>query len=355
MLRRASTAAILIVATLCPIVLHAQLPQVELRSVKISATDDARAIGDAFITFRFDDATVDPSYMDNLRQLDALAATVGRFRMNIDSVTVIAFASPEGRSLYNQRLSERRARAMRNYLTGRWSDVDFGHISEYAGGPDFAGLSQALALDPDIPCRSEVMAIVSDWGTNPDAGFRRLMELQDGEPYLYIQEKYLPWLRNATTVIFHYDRTTSLFEEKDSVVVSVVVEPAAETRGGDITVTDMVGAVSADAALLPPAASSQLALLPPGTDDTTKVLPVAVKYLIADPVVQTPEPEKNVEKKPGEKPEKPAKPAKPEKPVDSGPHGGRPGADGGRPRKSAPCRRVRRHRHPPALCPGAGG
>lgn len=303
---------------------QAQAQSSDARLISVATSQDAREMGDAFITFRFDDARVDPGYMDNRSQLEALASLVERFRMNIDSVTVIAFASPEGRYSYNQKLSARRARAMRNYLQRKWPDVQFGKIREFAGGPDFDGLTKALADDPQLPWRDDVLAIAADWGSKPDVTFRRLMELRDGEPYAYISEKYLPWLRNATTVIFHYDRNTSLYEETGKVVVSVTPREAVDDRPADAAVsasartTDTVDVVSVYVAprqatggvlagdtiavlppsagtysgVLPPAISGQGGLLPPGAGDTTAVSPVIPtsnkQYVVEDPVVVTP-------------------------------------------------------------------
>ncbi len=301
----------------------------DTRLLSVSTTQDAREMGDAFITFRFDDARVDPGYMDNRSQLENLASLVERFRMNIDSVTVIAFASPEGRYSYNRKLSSRRARSMRDYLVRKWPDVKFGKIREFAGGPDFDGLTKALSEDPNLPFRDEVTALAAHWGANPDATFRRLMELHDGEPYAYISEKYLPWLRNATTVIFHYDRATSLYEETDTVVVSVTSHEAVDNRpaedaisaaartsdtvdvvsvyvapkradgssvvkiAGDTTVVLPPAAGSA-AGVLPPTVNGQAGILPPGVSDTTAVQSVAVipasvkRYVVDDPVAVTP-------------------------------------------------------------------
>ncbi|MBR1539400.1 MAG: DUF3575 domain-containing protein, partial [Bacteroidales bacterium] len=286
--------------------------------VLITTSQAAFAAGDASITFRVDDAVIDPRYMDNPSQLERLAACIDRFRMNIDSVTIVAFASPEGRYAYNQRLSARRAKAMHDYLLEKWPDVHFGRIREYAAGPDFKGLAELLESDLEIPYRDEVMPLVSAWkavpGAMADAPFRRLMSLRDSVPYAYIHNKYLPWLRNATTVIFHYNPSVSLYEKADTTAVPALPDsPVAqapqdarpEAASGSTAPDTLVNVVSvyvppvttgksdvagllppvADAGgLLPPVVADGSDVLPPGMTDSSAVAPVVAKYVIDDPV-----------------------------------------------------------------------
>lgn len=354
---RRLTAVILLLMAMSPAPLRAQV--VVLREdvpVKVSTSQDAFAVGDASITFRVAEAVILPNYQDNAAQLARLAECVERFRMNIDSVTIIAFASPEGRYAFNQKLSARRARAMRDYLRKHWPDVNFGNIREWAGGPDFKGLADALEEDPDVPHRDEVMALVRGWDASPEASFRRLMALHDGESYAYIQKNYLPWQRNATTVIFHYDRNVSLYERSDSLTVTVVPFESLETGREQSsapavrTSTDTVNVVSVyvppvnaggtdaggllpptvDAGLLlPPAVSGDAGVLPPGMADTTAAIPYVPRYVVEDPVVpSSPDTTKTSKHEmPGRaghdagqaghdgKPVKPEKPAKPERPA----------------------------------------
>ena len=168
---------------------------------------------DVTVFFRVNKWDIERGYLGNYEAMSRLDRIVDEFRMNIDSVTIVAYASPEGRYGSNNVLSRNRARAMRNYLENTYPDVNFKQITELAGGPDFKGLTERLRADADVPYRDEVLEIVNNWGSNPDATFAKLRQLRGGEPYRYIRYKYLPWLRSATTVIFHYNASVSLYKE----------------------------------------------------------------------------------------------------------------------------------------------
>ena len=342
---RPLTALFLLLAAIAPAKLLAQTDVVrDGKTVTIATSRDAFEVGDASITFRVAQADILPDYQDNALQLERLAECIERFRMNIDSVTIIAFASPEGRYAFNQKLSARRASALHNYLLETWPDVSFGTVREFAGGPDFKGLAALLEDDPDVPFKDEVMALVRKWDVAPEATFRRLMTLRDGEPYEYIREKYLPWQRIATTVIIHYDRHVSLYEKRDSMTVTVVpfeshtsgqmvdsapavTASAPDTVGGAVSVyVPPVNAGSADAGgllppvasgsdILPPAVSGDAGILPPGLTDTASVIPVTPRYVVEDPIAKTVEarPEQTKKEEKAKREEKARKEEKPRK------------------------------------------
>jgi len=82
-------------------------PRIERVAEKITISADA--------LFAFDKATLRPEGME---RLDEVAAHAKEFR-DIEQINVTAYADPIGNDRYNQRLSERRANAVRNYLVGK--------------------------------------------------------------------------------------------------------------------------------------------------------------------------------------------------------------------------------------------
>lgn len=166
------------------------------------------------VFFRTNSSTVERAYFGNAEALDKLDKTIDVFRMNIDSITIVAYASPDGNVAYNTALSARRASSMHKYLNTKYPDVNFKHVKEIVGGPDFDGLTRKIEADSKVPYRREVLELVRNWGSNPDLTFRKLKLLRNGVPYNYIRYHYLPWLRTATTVIFHYNASISLYKEQ---------------------------------------------------------------------------------------------------------------------------------------------
>lgn len=187
----------------------------------------------ATVTFPVGKADIRPTYMQNQAQLRRLDTLVNAFRMNIDSVSVVAFASPEGRFERNVELSQLRAQAMTAYLHKTYQDVQFGHIQEFAGGPDYQGLSAQILEDEKLPYREEVLDLVQNWGGHPEKAFQKLTALRGGVPYKYIYKKHLPWLRNATTIFIHFNKSVSIYEEPEQggapMQEPVAVEQARDT------------------------------------------------------------------------------------------------------------------------------
>jgi len=176
----------------------------------------ASSRSDVTVHFRIESAKVEADYLDNAKALAELDAIVDRFRMNIDSVTVVAYSSPDGSVRYNEMLSEQRAASMVKWLKTKYADVDFKQIRQVAGGPDFSGLTSRVENDSKVPYRDDVLALIKDWGASPTATYDRLRKIRGGEPYSYIRRNYLPWMRNATTVIFHYRSDVSTYSPADT-------------------------------------------------------------------------------------------------------------------------------------------
>ena len=204
------------------------------------------------VFFRVNSSTIDLGYFGNAEALTSLDKTIDMFRMNIDSVSIVAYASPEGDYAYNTALSARRAASMRKFLETRYNDVDFKNIQEVVGGPDFDGLARKIEADTRVPYRKEVLDIVRNWGDNPVATFRKLKALRNGVPYNYIRYHYLPWLRTATTVIFHYNASVSLYKEQNERLTvsggsSSYVLPQAYDGGAGSAANVSTGAMGASA------------------------------------------------------------------------------------------------------------
>ena len=195
------------IASLCTVLLMASV---------IGRAQHASKSTEVTVFFRVNSTVIDLGYFGNAEALQKLDKTIDIFRMNIDSVSIVAYASPEGNFQYNQWLSANRAAAMRKLLVEKYGDVDFKSIKEIVGGPDFDGLTRKIEADPNVPYREEVLEIVRNWGNEPVATFKALRALRGGKPYNYISYKYLPWLRTATTVIFHYNASVSLYKEPDA-------------------------------------------------------------------------------------------------------------------------------------------
>lgn len=157
--------------------------------------------------YRYDKSNLDASYLTNpsaFRQLDRLMES---YEGAIDSIVVVAHASPEGKVAYNQALSERRAATMERYLRDHFKDMELPPLKVYPRGEDFDGMIRMIEQDKKVPHKKEVLRILSQKDVHPDTRVRQLISLRDGYPYSYIRRNILPWLRTATTCIVYFKTT----------------------------------------------------------------------------------------------------------------------------------------------------
>ncbi|WP_370793885.1 DUF3575 domain-containing protein [Bacteroides stercorirosoris] len=148
--------------------------------------------------FRFDKAVVDKGYMDNdhtLHHLDGIF-TDSTLAARIDSINVLAFASPDGDRKYNERLAKQRSIAVKGYLVWKYPHLDQYRIHLYPKGENWKELRRLIASDKSLPNREEVLQIID---RNPDSDRCKalLRNLDGGSSYRYIQGRLLRYLRNA--------------------------------------------------------------------------------------------------------------------------------------------------------------
>lgn len=148
--------------------------------------------------FGFDRADIDSEFADNRKTLDALDKLLSDtvFSSRIDSIHIYAYASPEGRRLYNEALSYRRAQAAKEYLTQTYPMLNESHIHLFPKGEAWDGLWSLIVWDTQMPERQELMMIMSQV-EDTEKRKRLLKFLNGGRAYKYIEKHVLPRLRNA--------------------------------------------------------------------------------------------------------------------------------------------------------------
>lgn len=111
--------------------------------------------------FRFDRSLLEKKYMTNEESLAKLDTMLNRpeVRDNLDSIVIIASASPEGMLERNIKLAEERARATRTYVYWKHPDIVRERVQICSIGEDWAGLAQRIADDDRCPHRARVLEI----------------------------------------------------------------------------------------------------------------------------------------------------------------------------------------------------
>ena len=127
------------------------------------------------VHFPFDSAQILSDYMDNadaFARLDDLVEERGV--EGIDSLVVIAYSSPEGNSVYNLHLAERRAAALSSYIVSRWPGLETKVILR-PEGESWDDLHEAVKTDTRISERTRsLMLDIIESDASEDAKERRL-------------------------------------------------------------------------------------------------------------------------------------------------------------------------------------
>lgn len=182
------------------------------------------------VYYRHDKHSIDHRYLSNPEAFTTLDSIFLHHADAIDSISIVAYASPEGRSTYNQWLSGKRAESMKRFLRVKYPEVDFSNLATYAKGEDFEGLVRMVEADKKVPHRKEVLRILNNKKLHVDNRMKQLYALRGGYPYAYIRKNILPYLRTATTCIIYYN-PAALAEQE--VLSQVAEEPLRlESIGG---------------------------------------------------------------------------------------------------------------------------
>lgn len=181
------------------------------------------------VYYRHDKFTLDHHYMTNPEAFATLDSIFHNHAHAIDSIDIVAYASPEGRSSYNQWLSSKRARSMKGFLTVKYPKVDFSNLTTHALGEDFEGLIRMIEADKNVPYQKQVLKVLRQTNKSTDKRMKELYKLRGGTPYRYIRKHILPWLRTATTCIIYYNPAAL---EAEEVIGRIVEQPIGTQLSG---------------------------------------------------------------------------------------------------------------------------
>lgn len=154
------------------------------------------------IHYRFDRIDVDSSYMDNAAAIDTIRFCLTH-SVHIDSITVYAWASPEGGYPHNKWLSEKRAAAAKELLLSLAADttkLNEGKIKISPLAENWPGLLDLVEKNYRRPNRERLLRILRAEGIGEETRKWRIKNLDDGYTWNYLKRHYMKQLRSATWV-----------------------------------------------------------------------------------------------------------------------------------------------------------
>ena len=154
------------------------------------------------IYYRFDRTDFDKSYLTNAETV----ANLRKFLMNsprIDSITIHAWASPEGTRRHNVWLSEERARTARKFLLSNSPDslrINSGKVRISPQSENWIGLAKLVEERYHRHDRAKVLRILNDTSISDETRKWRLKRLDKGYTWNFLWRRYMPELRSATWI-----------------------------------------------------------------------------------------------------------------------------------------------------------
>ena len=189
------------------------------------------------VFFRAGHSRFDPALGDNRAVMDSFIEEVRKaYEANlIDSIVVRGFASPDGTSTANVRLSLLRCNTIAE-LIEKQAAVSPVMIRTIPEGVAWGELRRLVYENPAVPSREKVLDILDNvplWirnskGAIADGRKKRLMELERGDTYRWLLANIFPQLRNAVAIAL-YARKADASEDNDKDSDDFNREPASRT------------------------------------------------------------------------------------------------------------------------------
>jgi|GEM_PF-2610597 len=143
--------------------------------------------------FERSSAVFQPGFSGNAGQI---AFIQQRIADGADSLALVSYASPEGTIAVNQSLSERRAAAVRDYLS-RQTGIPAGNISVRTVGEDWDGFYKAVYNTFQGTNRDEVLRILGNTAMGPDAKENAIKRLDGGRTWQSLIQNQMADLRRV--------------------------------------------------------------------------------------------------------------------------------------------------------------
>lgn len=159
------------------------------------------------VYFRQGYSSLQPAFRENGIRLDEFMRRVSEMHADstarLNSIDIVAYASPEGSFTLNRKLARKRAENISAYLRGNMPFLSGSLFNVQPKGIDWNGLAAMVEVS-DMRYRAEVLNILRNVpettyrnGKLVDSRLKRLMDLRGGRPYNYMLTHFFPELRAA--------------------------------------------------------------------------------------------------------------------------------------------------------------
>ena len=166
----------------------------------MAETEKHRAeVGTAFLDFQVGKYQILPDFRNNAVELAKINNTIRTVTedKNVKPTGIVlkGYASPEGSYASNKKLADNRVKALRDYIRQK-NDFKADFFTMSSEPEDWVGFKEKVEADPNVPNRSEVLAII-DSSDDPDRKEAKLRALGGGAAFRYVLKDIFPSLRRS--------------------------------------------------------------------------------------------------------------------------------------------------------------
>ncbi|MFR9599026.1 MAG: DUF3575 domain-containing protein [Rikenellaceae bacterium] len=189
------------------------------------------------IYFEQGSSSIDKDNPINANMLNRLSNKLTKFTadstITISKIEIDSYTSPEGELRSNNNLSQRRTKAVRDFIDSLELNLPASLFEIKNSGVAWDELRQIVSLS-DMPDKAQVVKIIDEvpeetWAKTPtsrwlklvDSRNKHLMDLRYGNPYRYMMANIYPNLRRSSVVTVYFKRELPR-------IIESVVEPTAE-------------------------------------------------------------------------------------------------------------------------------
>lgn len=196
-----------------------------------------------YVHFHMNKADIDTTYRENKatlhRILDLLAQVKADTLSEVKKVRIIGLASPEGPVVFNQKLSEKRALALKNYLFDNGAELDEDAIELIAGGEAWADLLDVIE-ESDLDGKEELVETLRN-AEDPNNREVLLRRHNRGKSYRYLVQSVFADQRNSGYIQVFYEavvdtaantinKAVSLLQQGKAAEAAAMLEPLKDNR-----------------------------------------------------------------------------------------------------------------------------
>lgn len=195
----------------------------------------------ARLQYRQDSHRILPKFKNNQAELDKVQASIDVVKENTDltitGIYITGYASPEASVAYNQALSERRAQALSDYISGLYPDLDKSLWHVEGRGEDWEGLRKVVEQYSNLLKQDEVLRIIDQCEGDQDACEEKIKALVPPEIYQRVlNEMYGPLRRNEYRIEYnvrHFDlaEAKQLLETRPDLLSVAEIQKVADSYG----------------------------------------------------------------------------------------------------------------------------